>query len=127
MFDHLSELVVRRIDRPHADSVFIGYQMTSGDLRELREQIKDRPYRFVAQERIGFSTTPTFIGRTMEPRNMSIRTFGVASEDGYQIMPGGLVRVAPMVGNTMVTNQTGGLSKDFWVISNKEEQTPPKS
>lgn len=126
VLDHLAELVVRRIDRPHNDSVFIGYQMNSGDLKQLREQIKDRPYRFVAQERIGFSTTPTFIGRSMEPRNMAIRTFGVASDDGYEIMPGGLVRVAPMVGNSTVTNQTGGLSKDFWVISNKAEQTPPK-
>lgn len=121
VLDHLSELVVRRIDRPHSDSVFIGFQMKTGDLEELRAQIHDRPYRFVAQERIGFSTSPTFVNHSLEPRNMAIRTFGVASSSGYQIMPGGLVRVASNLNTSALTNQTGGLSKDFWVVGPEEE------
>jgi len=125
VLDHLSELLVRRIDRPHSDSVFIGYQMNTEDLELLRHQIIDRPYRFVAQERIGFSSTPTFINQTLEPRNMAIRAFGVYANKGYEIMPGGLVRVAPVVGNTAVANQTGGLSKDFWVVDDKEEKRKP--
>ena len=128
VLDHLSELVIRRIDRPHNESFFIGYQMKTDDLEQLRDQINDRPYRFVAQEQIGFSTSPTFIDRNLEPRNMAIRTFGIATRKGYEIMPGGLVRVAPGIGNSVVTNQTGGLSKDFWIIGEGEnKQMTPSS
>ncbi len=121
VLNHLNELVVRRIDRPQKDNSFICYEMNTEDLDHLRKQIIDRPYRFVAQERIGFSTTPTLINQTLEARNMAIRTFGVATEKGYEIMPGGLVRVASSVNNSVVSNQTGGLSKDFWVIDDKED------
>lgn len=121
VLDHLPELVVRRIDRPHSDSVFIGFQMNTVGLEELRAQIKDRPYRFVAQERLGFSTSPTFINQTIEPRNMAIRTFAVANNTGYHVMPGGLVRVASGANTSAVTNQTGGLSKDFWIIGDEDE------
>ncbi|WP_372775038.1 circularly permuted type 2 ATP-grasp protein [Mangrovibacterium sp.] len=125
VLEHLSELVVRRIDRPHNDSVFVGFQMNNEDLEVLRAQIIDRPYRFVAQEQIGFSTTPTFVGHNLEPRNMTIRTFGVASNGGYEVMPGGLVRVASGVGNNAVTNQKGGLSKDLWILGKDNDQKKP--
>ena len=45
------------------------------------------------------------------------RTFSIAHKDGYSVMPGGLVRVAAERENLFVSNQRGGVSKDFWIIT----------
>jgi uncharacterized alpha-E superfamily protein len=36
-------------------------------------------------------------------------------------MPGGLTRSAPKYGNMMITNQTGGISKDTWVVATEPQ------
>lgn len=121
VMDHLSSLIVKRIDRHNVDSIFYGYEMSDSELENLKNQIKDRPYRFVAQEKINFSTTPTFSKNELEPRISSWRSFAIAHGNEYSVMPGGLVRVAPSKGNIAVSNQKGGTSKDIWIIDNKPE------
>ena len=75
-------------------------------------EIEKKPYHFVAQEHISFSTTPNYSKGNFEPRNMVARTFTMAGKTGYNVMPGGLVRVAPERDNIRVSNQRGGTSKD---------------
>lgn len=116
VLQNLSQLVIKRIDRTNRESIYFGEFMNAEELDDLKNIILERPYRFVAQERIHFSTAPNLTQNTLEPRNVVARTFCIASKNQYSVMPGGLVRVAPDRETVRVSNQRGGTSKDFWIV-----------
>ena len=116
---NLSQLVIKRIDRTNRESIYFGEFMNPEELDALKKVIEERPYRFVAQERIHFSSAPNLTGDTLEPRNVVTRAFCIASKNQYSVMPGGLVRVAPDRETVRVSNQRGGTSKDFWILDDK--------
>lgn len=116
VLENLSSLVIKPIDRTNREHIHFGEHLSEKELEALRKEIEKKPYHFVAQEHISFSTTPNFSNGNFEPRNMVARTFTMAGKNGYNVMPGGLVRVAPERDNLRVSNQRGGTSKDFWII-----------
>ncbi|TDS12010.1 putative circularly permuted ATP-grasp superfamily protein [Maribacter caenipelagi] len=120
VLEHISELVIKRIDRTNRESIYFCEQMSTKELEELKKVILERPYRFVAQERINFSTAPNLSDDKLEPRNVVARSFCIASKGEYSVMPGGLVRVAPDGETVRVSNQRGGTSKDFWILDDAE-------
>ncbi|WP_282075840.1 circularly permuted type 2 ATP-grasp protein [Maribacter aquivivus] len=120
VLEHISELVIKRIDRTNRESIYFCEQMSAKELEELKKVILERPYRFVAQERINFSTAPNLSDDKLEPRNVVARSFCIASKGEYSVMPGGLVRVAPDGETVRVSNQRGGTSKDFWILDDAE-------
>jgi len=120
VLEHISELVIKRIDRTNRESIYFCEQMSAKELEELKKVILERPYRFVAQERINFSTAPNLSEDKLEPRNVVARSFCIASKGEYSVMPGGLVRVAPDGETVRVSNQRGGTSKDFWILDDAE-------
>ncbi|MEO1011841.1 MAG: circularly permuted type 2 ATP-grasp protein [Bacteroidota bacterium] len=117
VLENLSKLVIKQIDSTNRESIHFGEFLNSGELDQLKQKIAQRPYRFVAQERISFSTAPNLIEEHLEPRNLVTRAFCIASGNDYAVMPGGLVRVAPDRETIRVSNQRGGTSKDFWVLA----------
>ena len=120
VLENLSKLVVKRIDRTNRESIYFGEFLNPEELDALKKVIQERPYRFVAQERINFSTAPNFCDdHTLEPRNIVARAFCTASKNEYSVMQGGLVRVSPDADTFRVSNQRGGTSKDFWVMQDK--------
>ncbi len=88
----------------------------------LLQALQAHPGGYVAQARIVPSTAPAFIGQRLEPRPNVLRTFLVAEEDSYAVMPGGLGRVALTPEATLVSNQLGGLGKDVWVLASEPER-----
>ena len=121
VLEHLSTLVVKRIDRTHREHIYFGEFLNANELKNLKKKILKEPYQFVAQENINFSTAPNFVAEHLEPRKIVCRTFSIAKNDGYSVMPGGLVRVAAERSELLVSNQKGGTSKDFWVVSDKKQ------
>ncbi|MGC6430590.1 MAG: circularly permuted type 2 ATP-grasp protein [Jejuia sp.] len=117
VLSNLKDLVVKRIDRSNRENIVFCEFLDEEGLINLKEDIERRPYQFVAQEKISFSTAPNFSNGLLEPRKMMFRTFAVAHGDSYTTMAGGLVRVAPERETLFVSNQRGGISKDFWVVS----------
>ncbi|RAJ11568.1 circularly permuted type 2 ATP-grasp protein [Arenibacter echinorum] len=122
VLENISQLVIKRIDRTNRESIHFAEFMTTLQLNDLKKEIELTPYRFVAQEKISFSTAPNLVDGTIESRNLVTRTFCIASNKDYSVMPGGLVRVAPDRETIRVSNQRGGTSKDFWVL----EDSPVK-
>lgn len=119
VLNNLKRFVVKPIDRTNRENIYFCEYLSKDELESLKQKIINKPYRFVAQEKIYFSTAPNFTKGYLEPRKVMCRTFSVAKKDSYSVMPGGLVRVAPEEGeNISVSNQRGGTSKDFWVTSN---------
>ncbi|MCB4797512.1 circularly permuted type 2 ATP-grasp protein [Neotamlana laminarinivorans] len=121
VLSHLNELVVKRIDRSNRENIFFCEFLNEKELTKLREEILAAPYKFVAQAKISFSTAPNFINGALEPRKVMCRIFSIANKNKYKVMPGGLVRVAAERETLFVSNRRGGISKDFWVVTDKPE------
>jgi uncharacterized circularly permuted ATP-grasp superfamily protein/uncharacterized alpha-E superfamily protein len=119
---NLNRLVIKRIHRNRAHSTLFGCKLNAKEKEELRKAILAKPYLFVGQEQVSFSTAPSFINHRLEPRNAILRNFIIAHGDNYQVMPGGLTRIASEKNALFVSNQTGGMSKDTWVLSSKTDQ-----
>ncbi|TNJ45641.1 circularly permuted type 2 ATP-grasp protein [Tamlana fucoidanivorans] len=112
----ISKLVIKRIDKSNRESIVFAEFLNTQELEKLKNKIKSRPYLYVAQEKIKFSTVPNFVNGKLEPRNMVCRAFTIANTEGYSVMSGGLVRVSSTKETVRVSNQRGGTSKDFCII-----------
>jgi uncharacterized circularly permuted ATP-grasp superfamily protein/uncharacterized alpha-E superfamily protein len=121
---HFPDMVIKRIDRSTGTETAIASQLSSSQRAELIARIKAEPGKFVGQEAVNLSTSPVLTNGRLEPRYTVTRTFLVASQDGYTIMPGGLSRCAPEKGSLIVSNQEGGISKDTWIEARQAETTP---
>lgn len=128
VLEHLPKLVIKRIFRNSEPTrTFDAGTLTQHQLSELKEQIKANPGFYVGQEKVVFSSTPSFINGKIEPRNALFRGFLVSNNDSYIAMAGGLTRTAAKTGNTLISNQLGGISKDTWVISSEAGQSQSQS
>jgi len=117
VLENMERLVIRSINRRQGARAVFGAELTEGEQAVLRDKILARPHLYTGQELVSFSTAPSLVNGLIEPRNAILRSFLVATEDGYAAMPGGLTRIAPCEGELVVSNRAGGLSKDTWVLS----------
>ncbi|MFT3874937.1 MAG: circularly permuted type 2 ATP-grasp protein [Propioniciclava sp.] len=116
----LGGLVIKPIHRGAGESHLLGWQQTRAQLDELRDRIRAEPWAWTAQEPLVKSTAPVVTRLGLEPRGLMLRTFGVAVDDGYHFLPGGLARVAPSVDSFNVTNTAGAAAKDVWVLDTED-------
>jgi uncharacterized alpha-E superfamily protein len=115
VIDNIDSLVIKKIDRMTGSDTWIGHQLSKGKKEELIRKIKFQPSLYAGQEAVNLSTSPVFTKGKLEPRYTVMRTFLVASEGSYEMMPGGLTRCSPEKGSLIVSNQEGGISKDTWI------------
>ncbi|TVQ88473.1 MAG: hypothetical protein EA400_09180 [Chromatiaceae bacterium] len=119
---NLEGLVIKRAGSPAGQRCQFGRKLSSAERERLVAAIRAEPYRYVAQEEVTPSTAPAYIDGIIEPRPFVLRSFMVAEEEGYTVMPGGLSRVALGADTPMVSNQLGGLGKDTWVLATEPER-----
>ena len=95
-----------------------GATLAEAERAELLERIAARPNDWVAQERVELASAPLWSGGKLEPRRIALRCYTVGNGPGYQVMPGGLTRVArDIAGDPVVSMQRGAASKDTWVVA----------
>ncbi len=122
VLDHLDDLIIRRVvAAPGATSVS-GRNLTAEQRDSLRRQIMARPRAFVAQEALNPSSLPVWQENGLEARQMVLRAFLTASEEDYAVMPGGLTRVASATGQWGISGDSGGITKDTWVLASEPEK-----
>ena len=121
VLEHLDQLVIKRIARAAGYRTVFGNKLSKAQLAHLRDQIKANPQIFVGQEQVSFSTVPTLIDEKLEARHTILRTFAVAVDHGYAVMPGGLTRSSARTDTLVVSNQAGGFSRDTWVMCSQPE------
>jgi uncharacterized circularly permuted ATP-grasp superfamily protein/uncharacterized alpha-E superfamily protein len=119
---HLENLIIKRVDKSIKSKTYIGNKLSKTQLEDLKKEILKNPNQYVGQEIIDFSTVPSYEKGKIEPRNAVIRTFAYQHEDGYEILPSGLVRVSSKKDELVVSNQSGGTSKDLWILGEDKEQ-----
>ena len=84
---------------------------------ELAEKMRARPRAYVGQLQVPLSTAPVMLGDALQPRHAVLRTFLVATENSYSVMPGGLTQIPNSADKLVFSLQRGGGSKDTWVPS----------
>lgn len=126
----LSELVIKPAFPSQRFEPVFGPDLSAAELERLRERIRQRPYAYLAQERMQLADTPVWHpdqGRFINHAT-GMRVYAVASEQGYVVMPGGLTRVAGSPDDRVVSMQRGGTSKDTWVcFSHSQRSDIPRS
>lgn len=122
VFDHPDRFVFKRAVRdPLEPGVFLS-SLPQRDREEIWKKVAIHPERYVAQEIVNGSTCPVFSGDRLIQGRSVFRAFTALSENGYMTMSGGLVRVTENVEDRVVTNQTGAISKDLWILASEEKK-----
>ncbi|VUD64860.1 hypothetical protein TDB9533_03419 [Thalassocella blandensis] len=122
VLDNLDKLVIKPAYRGSGQRSVITDELTTEQRKELVANIKQYPLQFVAQPLMSASQIPTYIDGKLQSRPALLRSFAVASEKSYAVMPGGLTRVGIEQSTFVISNQAGAQSKDTWVIASEPER-----
>ncbi len=114
---HLDEIVVKRAFAPTLGEPVFGELLGERRKASLIAEIKAAPHLFVGQEQVALSMAPVWSDGRMTPRPLVVRAYVAATPGGYAVMPGGLTRVSMSPEDPVVSMQSGGGSKDTWVLS----------
>jgi uncharacterized circularly permuted ATP-grasp superfamily protein/uncharacterized alpha-E superfamily protein len=101
------------------DDLVPGSELVPGSRQGLAEAIARRGVDFVAQEAVTLSTTPVWRDGRLEPRPYILRLMLARVGEGWEVMPGGFVRVADDIDARAVNLQLGGRTADAWMLSDK--------
>ena len=118
VLEHVDELVVKPVDEAGGYGISIGNKLSKSEIKQVQEQIKKEPRKYVAQPILSLSVHPTYIDEkeSFEQRHIDLRTFTLLGKDSEFVLRGGLTRVALQEGNLVVNSSQGGGSKDTWVL-----------
>ncbi|MEY2410857.1 MAG: hypothetical protein QOF48_3527, partial [Verrucomicrobiota bacterium] len=115
--EHLDEFIVKRAFPTGSAEPFFGRRLDPERRETLLAEIRASPHAFIGQEQVALSTAPAWQDGQLVPRPLVLRVYVCATTDGYRVMPGGLTRIAPLEGGPVVSTQSGGMSKDTWVLA----------
>jgi uncharacterized circularly permuted ATP-grasp superfamily protein/uncharacterized alpha-E superfamily protein len=125
VLQNLDRLVVRRVRSPRnlfatGEGGLVSPAMSGDERARLIEEIERNGYDFVGQEPASLSTTPTWSNaNTLQAAPVTLRVYVAATDKGYQVMPGGLTRVAQGSDPLAPWLEAGDVSKDTWVLSDQ--------
>jgi uncharacterized circularly permuted ATP-grasp superfamily protein/uncharacterized alpha-E superfamily protein len=123
VMDNLEHIVLRDAfqRKPLVSSSVAAYMspvLPTANIDELQKAIAEQPYNFVGKEIIRLSTAPYWSNKdTLQAAPVTLRLFVGATPDGYQLMQGGLARIA---------TDRGDLSKDVWVSGASTQPGSPR-
>jgi uncharacterized circularly permuted ATP-grasp superfamily protein/uncharacterized alpha-E superfamily protein len=125
---HLDRLVVKPAFPNQKFEPRFGRDLDEEERDKVVTRLRNRPYAYVAQERISLSQAPSWRAGAhvrLTPRTLTIRVYAIATPNGYEVMPGGLARIAAEGVVDIVSSQRGGGSKDIWVLSDPDVAATP--
>lgn len=118
---HLSDMVIRPAQegtaRPgRAVPGIDPARLSSSDRERLVREIEARGPLLVAEEKVGFGTTPSLTPSGFAPTPYALRVFVASTADGFVLMPGGLaMTVNPDL--TVALSAPDGEARDVWIVS----------
>ncbi len=117
VLEHLDDLYIKPAFRSRNPIRTSGRALDAEAAARLRRRIAFQPHLYVAQEWVELASAPTWQGNDLFPRPVGLRVYLVASGDSYKVLAGGLARVASDDSGSLISMQSGGASKDTWVLS----------
>lgn len=119
---NMDRLMIKPLLRTLQTRPVFGGLLSSAEKEDWKARILAAPHAFVGQEQINFSTAPSLVNRHFVPLNTLFRVFTMTRrDDDPSVLPGGIARSAPNPETHVVSEQTGGILKDIWVIANRPE------
>ncbi len=118
---HLDHLVLKPISRAAGRVSRFGWELSRRQVDDLRRRIEADPSAWCAQEPIEMSTAPMVTPAGLEPRRFTLRSFAVAQGGTYHVLGGGLGRVAGRSDSYLISNASGAVAKDVWVVATPED------
>lgn len=122
VLSNLQHMVIKPIHAGVGFRFVFGSELAETELELLRQRIKAKPHLYTGQEMLSMSTVPVLLKDGLQPRHTVLRSFLVADQNDYMVMPGGLTRVSSEEHKLVVSNQAGGISKDTWVLATEPEK-----
>jgi uncharacterized circularly permuted ATP-grasp superfamily protein/uncharacterized alpha-E superfamily protein len=125
VLDHLDELVVRRVSSsrslfPRGQEGLITPDMPAEDRERLIREIERNGHELIGQEPMSLSLAPTWASpNALRAAPVLLRVYVAATSKGYEVMPGGLTRVADGTDPNAPWLELGDVSKDTWVLSDQ--------
>jgi len=119
VLNNLHSVVVKPAFPSRGMEPVFGAEIPLSEKRKFADQLRARPYEYVAQEQVALSTAPVWENGHLDSRSVVLRAYVLNTGSGWAAIPGGLVRVAEAKssGNgSVVSMQRGGHSKDAWVL-----------
>jgi uncharacterized circularly permuted ATP-grasp superfamily protein/uncharacterized alpha-E superfamily protein len=114
---NLSHLWIRDAFVRHSGNQIDASAISEQERKDLSEQIRSKPWSFVAVEPPKLSRIPTWIDRQIAPWPAMFRFFASQYRGQMHVMPGGVARVAPCEDQLDESIASGAMSKDVWVTS----------
>lgn len=110
---------------PRRNAPILLNRLNAEEQKSISDQVKADPSAFVLQREMDFSSSPVWTGLEAEGRPVAFRLFLFANGDGYDVMPGGLVRCASApetLPGLSLANDSG--SKDLWILGEEKSEKP---
>ncbi|MFN3744345.1 MAG: circularly permuted type 2 ATP-grasp protein [Hyphomicrobiaceae bacterium] len=125
VLDHLDGLVIRAAQEGTGRPGQAALGQSPGDISmAAREQLKGEialhGARLVAEEKIGFSTSPAFEGDSLVARPFAVRLFVAHTGTDYEAMPGGLAMTVDPA-RAVALSAPDGHTRDVWVLSDAQQ------
>ena len=114
--------VIKPIYRGELQKSVLVSQLSKAERASFLAKVQAKPEHFVAQPAVETTHLPSYCDGVIAPRPAIMRSFSVATEGSYTIMPGGLTRVGLSERSFVISNQAGAFSKDTWVIASEPER-----
>lgn len=122
VLNNLNKLIIKPTARRSGEHSVYCASLSADELNQLKRRISDDPLRYIAQAANLPGSSPSWQKNTLTPRATVLRSFAVAEQSAYSIMPGGLTRVASSDEQWIVSNQLGATSKDTWVLASEPQR-----
>ncbi len=104
----------------HSSSDWEFYKSNELERARFREELKARPWSFVAVEPNRPSYSPVWNGNRVVAWPTVLRVFAAATRSGFDVMPGGIARVADQEDRVSESLIGGQMSKDVWVLTSNK-------
>ena len=119
VLQNLERLTVKQAFRDRDRERQLTMQLQSMPPEALAAMIKRAPSEYVAQERFDRSSVPHWRGGRFTAAHVALRSYVVAANQGFHVLPGGLARTSAIRGSLETSILDGEGSKDTWVMSDR--------
>jgi uncharacterized circularly permuted ATP-grasp superfamily protein/uncharacterized alpha-E superfamily protein len=127
VFDNLETISIRPVQegtgRPgRARAPIIASELSETELTALRENLAINGYRYVAEEKSAFATTPSWGPGGLQSRSCAVRLYAALVDGEYEVMPGGIA-LDLATEKDVALYASEARSRDVWVTSNADVAT----
>jgi len=115
--DQIDSFVLRSAYSVNSEPPLATSEMDADRREAVLERVRAEPEKFIAQERLRYSTTPVWNGDQVQRQRVALRCFQLTRDQGVEVLPGALARVGNDEIELSRSPVSGQRTLDCWVTS----------